>query len=191
MRAKTGQTCQTGQTVPTSPSVSTITNNYPLAWQKFIPATLQLEFICTHRRKCVHYNPVQGSTGASQGNPCNENRIPAMRTGFPVMKTGVSLWEFPHRDFITGNGFAVSQILMALPIKVSITYPLGLSFIHCKPKPCKAYRELPVSQFSLGKTCFHYREPCSHCRDPVFITRISLQNPVLPYMGLQCILCWF
>ena len=26
-----------------------------------------------------------------QGNPCNENRIPAMRTGFPVMKTGFSL----------------------------------------------------------------------------------------------------
>ena len=25
-----------------------------------------------------------------------------------------------------------------------------------------------------GKTCFHYREPCSHCRDPVFITGISL-----------------
>ena len=40
---------------------------------------------------------------------------------------------------------------------------------HCKPKPCKAYRELPVSQFSQGKTCFTYREPCSHCRDPVFL----------------------
>jgi hypothetical protein len=26
-----------------------------------------------------------------QGNLCNENRIPAMRTGFPVMKTGFSL----------------------------------------------------------------------------------------------------
>ena len=58
---------------------------------------------------------------------------------------------------------------------------------HCKPKPCKAYRELPVSQFSQGKTCFHYREPCSHCRDPVFITGISLQNPVLPCTGLQYI----
>ena len=26
---------------------------------------------------------------------------------------------------------------------------------HCKTKPCKAYRELPVSQFSQGKNCFH------------------------------------
>jgi hypothetical protein len=26
-----------------------------------------------------------------QGNPCNENRIPAMRTGFPAMKTSFSL----------------------------------------------------------------------------------------------------
>ena len=60
------------------------------------------------------------------------------------------------------------------------------AFLHCKPKPCKAYRELPVSQFSQGKPCFHYREPCSHCRDPVFITEISLGNPVLPCMGLQC-----
>ena len=42
--------------------------------------------------------PVQGNTGVYreipvmklQGNPCNENRIPAMRTGFPVMKTGLS-----------------------------------------------------------------------------------------------------
>ena len=49
-----------------------------------------------------------------------------------------------------------------------------LSNIHCKPKPCKAYRELPVSQFSQGKTYFHCRDPCSHCRVPVFITGISL-----------------
>jgi hypothetical protein len=26
--------------------------------------------------------------------------------------------------------------------------------IHCKHKPCKAYRELPVIQFSQGKTVF-------------------------------------
>ena len=45
-----------------------------------------------------------------QGNPCNENRIPAMRTGFPVMKTGFSLWELTYREFpvsLTGFGFAV------------------------------------------------------------------------------------
>ena len=46
--------------------------------------------------------------------------------------------------------------------------------------------ELPVSQFLQGKTCFHNREPCSHCRDPVFITGLSLQTPVLPCTGLQC-----
>ena len=33
------------------------------------------------RKNLHHCNPVQGSTGASQGNPCNENRIPATRTG--------------------------------------------------------------------------------------------------------------
>ena len=34
---------------------------------------------------------LQSSTGkyrGLQGNPCNENRITAMRIGFPVMKTG-------------------------------------------------------------------------------------------------------
>ena len=43
------------------------------------------------------------------------------------------------------------------------------SYIHCKPKPCKAYRELPVSQFSQEKNCFHYREPL-----------FSLQGPCKP-----------
>ena len=38
----------------------------------------------------VHCNPLQGPE-ASQGNPCNEKRIPATRIGFPVMKTGFSL----------------------------------------------------------------------------------------------------
>ena len=47
-----------------------------------------------------------------QGNPCNESRIPAMRTGFPVMKTDFSLWELTYREFpvsLTGFGFAVCQ----------------------------------------------------------------------------------
>ena len=59
---------------------------------------------------------------------------------------------------------------------------------HCKAKPYKAYRELPVSQFpSQAKTYFHSREPCSHCRNPVFNSGISLQNPVHPCTGGQCI----
>ena len=35
--------------------------------------------------------PRTGKYRVLQGNPCNENRIPAMRTGFPAMKTGFSL----------------------------------------------------------------------------------------------------
>jgi hypothetical protein len=45
-----------------------------------------------------------------QGNPCNENRIPAMRTEFPVMKRDFSLCELTYREFpvnIKGIGFAV------------------------------------------------------------------------------------
>ena len=33
-----------------------------------------------------HCNPSTGNYRFLQGNPCNENRIPAMRTGFPVMR---------------------------------------------------------------------------------------------------------
>ena len=61
-------------------------------------------------------------------------------------------------------------------------HSIKIRTVHCTPKPCKAYRELPVSQFSQGITCFHYRKPCSHCKDPVLITG----TPVLPYTGLQC-----
>jgi hypothetical protein len=45
---------------------------------------LQFWEVITHT--AIPYREVQGL----QGNPCNENRIPAMRTGFPVMKTGFS-----------------------------------------------------------------------------------------------------
>jgi hypothetical protein len=45
----------------------------------------------------MHCNPVQGSTG-------NYREIPVMKTGtlqleqgFPVMKTGFSLWELTYR----------------------------------------------------------------------------------------------
>ena len=33
-----------------------------------------------------------------------------------------------------------------------------------------------LNKIPTGNTCFHYREPFSHCRDPVFITGISLQG---------------
>ena len=51
-----------------------------------------------------------GKCKGLQVNPYNENRIPAMRTGFPVMKAGFSLWELTYREFsvsLTGFGFTV------------------------------------------------------------------------------------
>ena len=46
-----------------------------------------------------------------QGNPCNENRIPAMRTGFPVMKTGFSLLELTYREFpVSLIGFGLQRL---------------------------------------------------------------------------------
>ena len=59
---------------------------------------------------------------------------------------------------------------------------------HCKPKPCKAYRKLPVSQFSQEKnlfsiqgtlfslqgSCFHYREfPVYPC---IFLYAIAVSH---------------
>ena len=46
-----------------------------------------------------HQDTLQSCTGkyrGLQGNPCNENRIPAMKTGYPEMKTGFSLWELTY-----------------------------------------------------------------------------------------------
>ena len=45
--------------------------------------------------------------------------------------------------------------------------------LHCKPKPCKAHREIPVSQFPQGKTFFHYRAPL-----------ISFQGPCTSMLGI-------
>jgi len=45
------------------------------------------KYICTYT--AIPYR--EGMYRVLQGNLCNENRIPAMRTGFPVMKTGFSL----------------------------------------------------------------------------------------------------
>ena len=55
---------------------------------------------------------------------------------------------------------------------------------HCKPKPCKAYRELPVSQFSLGKTSFHYREPLFSLQGPCFHYRDFPVNPCTSLLGI-------
>ena len=47
-----------------------------------------------------------------QGNPCNENRIPAMRTGLQVMKTVFFLQKLTYREFFVSStkfGFAVRR----------------------------------------------------------------------------------
>ena len=65
---------------------------------------------CYQRFVTSNPNTLQSHTGkyrVLQGNPCNENRIPAMRTWFIVMKTGFSLREFPVN--LPGFGFAVQK----------------------------------------------------------------------------------
>ena len=63
---------------------------------------------------CFTLQSLTGKYRGLQGNPCNKNRDPAMRTGvpckFPVMKTGFSLCELTYREFplsLTGFGIAV------------------------------------------------------------------------------------
>ena len=65
--------------------------------------------------------------------------------------------------------------------------------VHCKPKPCIAHRELPVSQFPQGKTCFHYREPLFSLQGPCFHYRDFPVNPCTSLLGiavLPCLLIW-
>ena len=63
--------------------------------------------------------------------------------------------------------------------------------LHCKPKPCKAYRELPVSQFSQGKTCFHYREPLFSLQGPCFHYRDFPVNPCTSLLGIAVYMLTF
>ena len=56
--------------------------------------------------------------------------------------------------------------------------------VHCKPKPCIAHRELPVSQFPQGKTCFHYREPLFSLQGPCFHYRDFPVNPCTSLLGI-------
>ena len=64
---------------------------------------------------------------------------------------------------------------------ISITFFLC---IHCKPKPCKAHREFPVSQFPQGETCFHYREPLISLQGPCFHYRDFPVNPCTSLLGI-------
>ena len=56
--------------------------------------------------------------------------------------------------------------------------------LHCKPIPWNENRISMCSHFY--PVIIALKGPCFHYRDPVFITGISLQNPVLTCMGLQC-----
>ena len=62
-------------------------------------------------KKCT-LQSLTGKYREIQGKPCNENREPAMRTGFPCNESryfhvGIDLQGFPVR--CTGFGFAVCQ----------------------------------------------------------------------------------
>jgi hypothetical protein len=62
-----------------------------------------------------------------QGNPCNESRDPAMRTGFPcnesrVFPVGIDLQGFPVS--YTGFGFAVYTYNLPIHINSAVYYYL-------------------------------------------------------------------
>ena len=66
------------------------------------------------------------------------------------------------------------QYFYVLTWREKETFKQTFLFITLQTHPCNENMVFPVKFFSQGKTCFHYKEPCTHCRDPVFITGISL-----------------
>ena len=58
------------------------------------------------------------------------------------------------------------------------------SWLHCKPKPCKAHRELSVSIFPHGKPFFHYREPLLSLKGPCFHYRDFPVSPSNSLLGI-------
>ena len=85
-----------------------------------------------------HYNDsaLQSRTEkyrVSQGNPCNENRIPAMRAGFPVM-----------------NRFSSARIdLQGVPCKPYRIWVCSVLRVLCKPLTVWVYSVLR----NLTKSC--------------------------------------
>ena len=60
-----------------------------------------------------------------------------------------------HKMLSFGNTLCTAQRLA----RPKSSFPFcGKLYTYVSPR-VSAYRELPVSQFSLGKPCFHYREP--------------------------------
>ena len=55
---------------------------------------------------------------------------------------------------------------------------------HCKPKPCIAHREPPVSQFQQGKSCFNYRVPLFSLQGPCFHYTNFPVNPCTTLLGI-------
>ena len=87
--------------------------------------------LCTVRQ--IRLRTLQSLTGKYreiQGKPCNENREPAMRTGFPCNESrffpvGIDLQGFPVS--YTGFGFAVQSAQKQKFIRfISVSMALGI-----------------------------------------------------------------
>ena len=81
-----------------------------LCIKNFANEALNFERLLTERLSSSSLHSLTGKYREIQGNPCNENRDPAMRTGFPCNESGFSLWELIYREFpvsLTGFGFTV------------------------------------------------------------------------------------
>ena len=68
------------------------------------------------------------------------------------------------------------------------------SIVHCKP--CKTHRELPVSQFPQGKTCFHHRKPLFSLQvfpcKPLYLLGIAVyKHQKMRYKNHFCTYCIF
>ena len=70
-----------------------------------------LDYVLIFLRYIATLQSLTGKYRGLQENCCNENRGSLQwKQGFPVMRTGFSLWELTYREFpvsLTGFGFAV------------------------------------------------------------------------------------
>jgi hypothetical protein len=98
----------------------------------------------------------------------NETIVPS--TQLPsISYCRLSNFEIFYLKYGFSNSLMCSCSCFMVDYFVEFWFNLSMDyFLHCKPKPCKAYKELPVSQFSQGKTCFHYREPLFSLQGPYF-----------------------
>ena len=133
----------------------------------------------------------------SQGIPCNEYRVPAMRTGVPCNENRF----FPVRIYYTGKTLfwpctgpvrdCSAWTFQPCPFQLSDRIKHEFVSSTLQTQTLYSLQGNPVSQFPQGKPCFHYREPLFSLQGPCFHYRDFPVNPCTSLLRIAVLAKFF